>query len=121
MEKYKSKFQEEEDIEDKIIAFFKENPAPKDHEGIHKLADKLGIEDSKFEEKIYALIGSFLGDGKSKDFKGSYDSKQLEMGIKVEMEHTTNKKISERISKDHLAEIPDYYARLEKMEKDAKS
>jgi hypothetical protein len=41
------------------------------------------------------------------------------MGIKVEMEHTTCPTISEKIAWDHLAEIPDYYTRLEKMEKDA--
>jgi ATP-dependent Clp protease ATP-binding subunit ClpC len=44
--------------------------------------------------------------------------KQLEMGIKVEMEHTSDKKMSEEIAMDHLAEIPDYYTRLAKMEKE---
>ena len=42
------------------------------------------------------------------------------MGVKVEMEHTTNKNIAEKIVKDHLAEFSDYYTRLKDMEQDAK-
>jgi len=41
------------------------------------------------------------------------------MGIKVEMEHTTDKTLAERVAKDHLTEIPDYYTRLDKMESEA--
>lgn len=44
---------------------------------------------------------------------------QLEMGIKVEMEHTDDPDMSVEIALDHLEEIPDYYTRLDKMEKDA--
>jgi len=47
------------------------------------------------------------------------DPEELSKGIIVEMEHTTDKKISEKIALDHLAEIPDYYTRLAKMEADA--
>jgi hypothetical protein len=42
----------------------------------------------------------------------SYDPKQLKMGIKVEQEHTTNKKIAEIIAKHHLSEDPKYYTKL---------
>jgi len=45
-----------------------------------------------------------------------YDPKQLEMGIAVEMEHTNNKSIAETIAKHHLAEVPDYYTKLKKVE-----
>ena len=45
---------------------------------------------------------------------------QLAMGIKIEKEHTTNDKIAEKIARDHLKEIPDYYARLTDMEDKAK-
>jgi hypothetical protein len=45
-----------------------------------------------------------------------YDSKQLAMGVKAEMEHTSDKAIAKRISKDHLDEIKDYYTKLKKME-----
>ena len=46
--------------------------------------------------------------------------KQLEMGVKVEKEHTNSKEIAIEIALDHLFEFPDYYDRLEKMEKRAK-
>jgi hypothetical protein len=44
---------------------------------------------------------------------------QLQKGIKVEKEHTDDEKKAERIALDHLFEIPDYYDRLNKMEKGA--
>jgi len=44
-------------------------------------------------------------------------AKQLDAGIKAEMEHTKDKRVAQRIAMDHLAEIPDYYNRLQKMEK----
>jgi hypothetical protein len=47
------------------------------------------------------------------------DQKQLKMGIKVEMEHTNDSKVSKDIAMDHLAEIPDYYSRLKSMEASA--
>lgn len=50
--------------------------------------------------------------------KLSYIKSQLQKGIKVEMEHTTKVKIAEEIALDHLNEHPDYYKRLEKVEKD---
>ena len=43
--------------------------------------------------------------------------KTLEKGIKVEYEHTDNRRIAECIARAHLKECPDYYTRLEKMEK----
>ena len=49
-----------------------------------------------------------------------YNSKQLEKGIKVEMEHTRNKKVAKRIVKHHLDEFPDYYIELSKMERKLK-
>jgi hypothetical protein len=44
---------------------------------------------------------------------------QIEKGIKLELEHTKSKSIAREIAKDHIFEIPDYYDRLNKMEKDA--
>ena len=46
--------------------------------------------------------------------------KELVMGIKIEMEHVNSKSLSKEIAMDHLVEIPDYYTRLKKMEKEAK-
>jgi hypothetical protein len=45
--------------------------------------------------------------------------KQLEMGKKVEREHTDNAAKAKEIAMDHLTEFPDYYTRLIKMEKEA--
>jgi tRNA nucleotidyltransferase/poly(A) polymerase/2'-5' RNA ligase len=56
-----------------------------------------------------------------------FDAKELEMGIEVEKEHLVNDSYSkedlrataQEIAMDHLAEIPDYYTRLKKMESEA--
>jgi acetyl-CoA acetyltransferase len=42
---------------------------------------------------------------------------QLKKGHKVESEHTDNKRLQDEIARDHLNEFPDYYDRLEKVEK----
>lgn len=41
---------------------------------------------------------------------------QLNNGVKVEMEHTDNKKIATEIALDHLYEDPRYYIKLKKIE-----
>jgi len=57
-----------------------------------------------------------LADGKSeKDFNKT----QLSRGMKVELEHTTNKTIAKEIAMDHLIEDKDYYMKLKSMEKKA--
>lgn len=45
-----------------------------------------------------------------------FNKKQLEAGIKVEMEHTSSKKIAKEIAMDHLTEDPKYYTKLKKIE-----
>lgn len=40
---------------------------------------------------------------------------QLQKGIKVESEHTSDKKLAEKIAKDHLVENPKYYTILDKV------
>ena len=77
--------------------------------------------------KIATIITDLLQSGKAKN-KGTYDAKQMAMGLKVEHEHTEGTKLpkfmqdilARKISKDHLKEIPDYYTRLKKMEDQAK-
>ena len=44
---------------------------------------------------------------------------QIEIGKKIEMEHTNDSEEARRVAMDHLVELPDYYTRLVKMEKDA--
>ena len=45
--------------------------------------------------------------------------KQIEKGIKVEMEHTSDKEKAREIATDHVSEFADYYDRLKDMEKKA--
>ena len=44
--------------------------------------------------------------------------KELEMGIKVELEHTFDRKTAEEIALDHLYEDPKYYTHLQKIHKE---
>lgn len=46
-----------------------------------------------------------------------FDAGSLEKGIKVEMEHTDDPQVAKEITMDHLTEDPEYYVKLEKMEK----
>ena len=58
-------------------------------------------------------------DGSSKEkIKDIHDKlkTQLQKGIKVEMEHTNNRKKAKEIAMDHLYEKPDYYNKLDKLE-----
>ena len=50
-----------------------------------------------------------LGDKKE---DSDFDKDSLEQGIKVEMEHTTDKEVAKEITKDHLMEDPEYYTKL---------
>lgn len=61
------------------------------------------------EDKI---PGGLADDADPKDF----DPEQISMGIKVEMEHTSDPKIALEIAMDHLTEDPKYYTKLKKME-----
>ena len=108
----------ESDIHAEIIKWFFANPYPKD-DAVHAFAEKLGMDPDKFEGHIYMVLSSILSEGRSKGKDIKHDPKELDMGIKVEMEHTTNPIISRKIAMDHLVEIPDYYTRLAKMEKEA--
>ena len=55
---------------------------------------------------------------KSVDNSIDYDPSELAKGIKVEKEHTTDVTTAEIIAKQHLAEDPMYYSKLEKIHKD---
>lgn len=60
---------------------------------------------------------SYLPVGKHNHIPDSYfDPDQLQMGIEVEFEHTTDPEIAKAIAKDHLMENPKYYTYLKKME-----
>jgi hypothetical protein len=117
--KHRIHAQDDLEIKQKIADFFKGNPNPKDEDQIHSLALELNIDTHKFEETIYSMLGSFFGKGRSIEFEGTYDEKQIKMGMKVEMEHTDCEIIARKIAMDHLSEFPDYYTKLAAMEKDA--
>jgi len=53
---------------------------------------------------------------KKHKYKVSTIHYELEKGIKVEMEHTTDEKIAREIAMDHLWEDPKYYDKLAKIE-----
>ena len=55
-----------------------------------------------------------LGDKKK---PSDFDPKQIEKGVKVEMEHTDDKSLAREIAMDHLTEDPKYYDKLETIEK----
>lgn len=45
--------------------------------------------------------------------------KELKKGIQVELEHVNDEEMAKEIAMDHLVELPNYYTKLEKMEKDS--
>jgi len=106
------------EIHNKIIKWFMQNPNPND-DMVHKFAESMGLDPDNFEEHIYMVLSDILTGGRSKDYTGEYDPKELAMGIEIELEHTRNRLVAEKIAKDHLAEIKDYYTRLKKMEAEA--
>lgn len=112
---FKSK--NKENTQRKIIKFFQNNPYPKDKE-VHKFAEHNNIDPDVLETEIYSLLSSILSEGK-KEAKNP-DPKELKAGIKIEMEHTNNPVIAERVALQHLSEFRDYYTRLKAMEKKAK-
>lgn len=102
----------------KIIKWFLKNPYPAD-DAVHAFAEESGIGPDDFEADIYRVLSSVLSEGFSKGKDIKHDPSELKMGIEVEYEHTTNPLIARKIALDHLAEIPDYYTRLKRMEEDA--
>jgi len=115
---------ESRELKKKLIEYFSKNTNPKDEEDIHKLAEDLGVNKNRLEEVIYSLLGAFLSGGKSQNYRGDYDKKELEMAKKVEREHITISDpeiadlIAEKIGRDHLAEFNGklYYTLLKLME-----
>ena len=51
----------------------------------------------------------------------NFDPAQLKMGIEIEKEHNDDPEIRKKIAKAHLAEFPDYYTHLKKMETEMKT
>lgn len=90
----------------------------KDIKNTKELARKLhtSIEELKkfSDEELLTLLQNighhdFVDDSK-------FDKKELELGIKIEREHSNSDLVARLVALDHLSELPDYYSRLEKME-----
>jgi len=75
---------------------------------------KIETEQYKLAKSKTEKIPGGRSSGKSRE---DFPKDQLEKGIKVEMEHSSNQSIAKEIAMDHLDEFPDYYDRLEKVEK----
>lgn len=87
---------------------------------LNKKADVEYISDTIKEIPPIDFYIEFMNAGKSKGVNTDINKDQLEIGIKVEMEHTTNPVIAEKIAMDHIKEIPNYYTLLAEMEAKAK-
>ena len=100
--------------DEEVIAFFVKNPSPSDKE-FHRWATQRGFNEHKAEEVVYRLLGSFVGAGKSKGKKLDIPQKLIDKGIEVELEHTSNRLLAEKVVRDHYFEFPpvegerDYY------------
>ena len=106
-------------IENDIISFFVEHPTPNDKD-VHTFADKKGIDTHKLEGIIYKLLSSLIHLRGSDTPDSKFDPKELKMGIQIEQEHHEHDMIAKNIAKAHLIELPDYYSRLNNMEKEGK-
>ena len=104
-----------------MIKFLKDNPNPSDDE-FHEWAEGRGFDVPSAEAMMYELATMYvriLEEGKADDEHvddSDVDPKELEMGKKVELEHIDDEDVAKEISLDHLAEMPNYYSELKKME-----
>jgi len=70
--------------------------------------------------RIYSPLPDRIPGGRAhKQPPINVDPWQLWRGVQVEMEHTRDPRIAYEIAIDHLYEIPDYYTRLDRMEREA--
>lgn len=106
---------------EEIYNFLLNNPTP-NIDDIQELADKLSLDVESLTLYAWKFLGSFCAYGyynESGKDADKFDTEELMKGIEIEMEHTNDEFIARRIAYDHLAEISDYYTRLEILEKDA--
>ena len=100
---------------------------PLDDSKVHALAEELGMEADDLESEIYAWASLWAMNERSKVNPGGraeekgvtrddFPKETLDTGGKVELEHTKDQELAEKIVLDHLAESPDYYDALAKME-----
>lgn len=103
-------------------------PSGLDHDDVRKASsalEKLRVEYDRMIERLPPRSANERKDmikgGKADSMDPSdFDRKQLEVGIKHELEHTGDKDLAKEIAMDHLAEDPMYYQKLKKIEKGSK-
>lgn len=97
------------------------------NDDIEKFAEQYGVSfnGNNINESTEHLIGGRADGMTPEDIARKHGlpvediEEQLEIGDDVEKEHSHNQKESHEIAGDHVSEIPDYYTRLNKMEKQA--
>jgi hypothetical protein len=125
---YKRRFKEEDSLSDltdvelvnKLVEWFKANPFPKDHSGLHKFAEDNGYEADLVEQYVYAMLSLVLIGGVSKGKEAKADDENKSIGDKIEIEHfkydTDNEVLKrmqtilkQKVRNDHLTETDTYY------------
>ena len=88
-------------------------PKPVDNSRYGENESQKDVAESKFLDKPTLSVNEL-----SKKHKVSVDSilAQLKIGIKSELEHTSDHKIAREIALDHLKEKPNYYTLLNKFD-----
>ena len=67
--------------------------------------------------EVERLMGRATNPRLSAGMKPSdFNARALREGTKIEMEHTDNRKVAQRIAMDHLVEDPQYYVKLRAIE-----
>ena len=132
-----------EELKDFLTSLLDENKPKKEESkeatgtggGSGAFVTKMGSQPDEYVNKVPTVREEVLKGGKSDgktlediakkhDKKGYYDvkdmvsslQKQLNKGVKVEMEHTDDKNRAKEIAMDHLWEDPNYYDKLKKVE-----
>lgn len=77
---------------------------------------KIEFNKKLFNELIDVYYDQLKGGRADNHVPHDYDEEQLYNGIVIEFEHTKDPMIAMEIAMDHLAESPNYYIELEKME-----
>lgn len=109
---------QDDNLLDAIVALYLKQDKVSESD-MNKLAKQANITIDQF----YGVLDQFFrnlirGVGKHAQVPDEhFDKHELEMGVKVEKEHTSDPYIAKIIAKDHLMELPDYYTRLQRMEK----
>jgi len=109
-------------LEAQVMGFLMKDKSPNEQD-FADWADEAGVDQHDAIETailLAAKMARLMNGGESNAKKDvEYNEDELEMGREIEKEHTVDEDVAEKIARDHLAEIPDYYTRLRIMEAEA--